>query len=300
MSAQANLIFKPSIKYETELFLCLLRSWAKESPTGNPENILSQVQVTCVTQMKMASPPEHEFLVIETVETVGAAASGKKRTFILERAQGKNETDDAETDDAAAPGDDKPRGKYEMIKEASYSAFVDECPNELVSMEEGNFSSISMPQPTTCDKMTVLSMKLLDVSSENNDKLQNHLAEDVFLGEDFVFAKSRHAENLRHFQPGKELTLFDLAILAHAVHKRYPKYTLLKEQCYFFSGIIYFAILSHCGLRLGSSSNHDGVVNSDKSGRWNNIKVCGIDVKMVLEVVSDFKEARAKEFVGLR
>lgn len=242
--------------------------------------------------MKMATPPEHEFLVIKTADSSFDKRKPVERTFILERAQGENDTSDE-----AASRDKK---KYEKIKEVAsasefYAAFVDSSPKELLLMEEGTVS-ITQPSPSTSDKMTVLSTKLLNASSESNDKFQNHFAEDVFLGEDYVYSMSRHAENLRHFKPGKELTLFDLAILAHTVHEKYPKYTVLKQQCFFFSGIIYFAILIHCGLHPAYSSNHEGIVGFDKSGRWNNLKLFNFEEEQIKDVVSAYEVARTEEF----
>jgi hypothetical protein len=120
--------------------------------------------------MKMATPPEHEFLIVKIVNSFDKKKP-VARNFILEHAQGEND----ECDGAAPRG----KGKYERIKEvasASYTAFVDssESPKDLLLMEEGTSpsASITPPSSSTSDKITVLLTKLVDASSENNDKFQ--------------------------------------------------------------------------------------------------------------------------------
>jgi hypothetical protein len=70
---------------------------------------------------------------------------------------------------------------------------------------------------------------------------------------------------------------------------------VLKEQCYFFSAIIYAATLVHCGLHPEYSSNHEGITSSHKSGRFKNLMLKGISPAQIDDVVNGFKEARAQQ-----
>ena len=53
--------------------------------------------------------------------------------------------------------------------------------------------------------------------------------------------------NVRFLQPNRQLSLYQLALIARAVQQRFSTYDVLKEQCYFHAGVIYSAVLHHFG-----------------------------------------------------
>ena len=116
------------------------------------------------------------------------------------------------------------------------------------------------------------------------------------------------AREVRTFQP-KNLTLFHITLLAHVVHTEYPIYSLFKNQCCWFSNIIYDAakiIDSYIPCGFGTHLIADDLdPNStladkffmpfylympEEAGRWLGVKICEVEKIILRHIVEKFKE----------
>jgi hypothetical protein len=88
------------------------------------------------------------------------------------------------------------------------------------------------------------------------------------------------------------------------VHKTFPKYTLLTEQCYFYAGIIYSVIEREFGVSSSSSArlNEDQKLVfiddsglSNRFGRWNGVMVSSTDDQDIFNVVQKFRHEYISE-----
>ena len=259
---------------------CLLRSWVQSYPEFYPN--LFDIEVSWVMHNKMSTSPEHEFLVIETTDKKDV-----KRYFILERTVGSAEL----LDNMAGVAGHGRRSLLQGLKALSNSTLNTLKMDSPTSMEEGssNFSPM--------DKITLISTDSANFVSESSNKEDEHPpALDRLLGERHVYSKPWHGQNLRHFKPAKSLTLFELMVLANAAHELHPRYILLKEQCYFYSALIYSAIQHNYGAVL-SNQNQD-VIQS--FGRWQGFKVSDVDHELyVVPLVKRFKEVYTREIADI-
>ena len=115
------------------------------------------------------------------------------------------------------------------------------------------------------------------------DKMNAYQALDHFLGESYVYARGWHGQNLRLLKPSRPLSLFQLAIIAKAVHKRFGTYDVLKESCYFHAGVIYSVVQRHFGSAFPEQED-------SKAGRFLGVKVQAVNPEDVERVLEDFKE----------
>jgi len=301
MDSQAGTLLNSSAISQTSMFLLALRSWGFEFCQTNPDptaasHFLSQIEVTCIMHNKMPCDPEHEFLVIETLDRLG-----KVKPLILERTVSgdPNNMDTATT----SPGDGF-INLTKKIKQITRRHFPGGQQYDLAAAEEGSILP-SLSSLSIIDKATVSLTQSADLMSESLklqlEQLRNSPAIDQFLGENFVFAKRWHGQNIRHMKPEKTLSLYELAILADLVHKEFPKYSILKDQCFFFAALIYSAVEYRFGNSLTSSANlmdetqdlvHiDGSrILSNKFGRWKGALISSVDDGEVLEIVRKYEE----------
>ena len=77
-SWEALHIFSPSANVDPSLLVNLLLSWAKADP--QPTSILCDLRVVSIMHNKMPQPPEHEYLVVTTEDSLKTS-----RSYILER-----------------------------------------------------------------------------------------------------------------------------------------------------------------------------------------------------------------------
>ena len=298
MDEQATILLNKNSTTLTAMFLLGLRGWWSEFCHSNPDPtlFLSQIRVTCIMHNKMPLSPEHEFLIIETQDR-----EGTKTPLILERTVGlQRET--GETDRINDISPDGLNRLYKKIKRIASDALT--SGNKLGSMEEETIRRTL----TLMDRFTMSTTQSADLLSESLnlkiDEIHDSSAIDHFLGENFVFSSNWHGQNIRYFKPRKTLSLFQFAVLADVVSKSFPKYTLLREQCYFFAGLVYSAVEYEYG--IGSSSS--GLLNEDQDlvqiddsrlsnrfGRYKGALVSDVDRQEVVDIVEKFRDAYASE-----
>lgn len=270
MSDQAVHIFNPTASLDPSLLVHLLESWAKEDP--NPMSILCDLRVTTIMHNKIPRSPEHEYLVLQTEDRENTT-----RFFLLERT--------VDPGLGTVPGEGRATA-LESVKQLC--ATITTNSSDLASLEEG------LPK---FDRLTVSSVQAAKIISDSLDHKGRYPAVDRFLGAGYVYAPAWHGQNVRFLQPNRPLSLYQLAIIAKAVHKRFSTYEVLSDQCYFQAGVIYSAVLYHFGSLCPENPQEgsDIILSSGlKYGRYRGLKIKAIDHTDVLKVIEDYKAEYAK------
>jgi hypothetical protein len=293
-SEELDFLNRPNCNYDADAFFYFLRNWAKKSVDSTKmdlNDILPQIEIVSVLFNKVLTSPEHESVVIETMDHMDK----KTRLFVLERTITSSDFEIATNSDSNARRE-RLINKIRQRASAAYSKLTIR-PSDLGSLEEGLGSGPYAKKLSVPDMISISFAQTVDLISESFDK--DAVAKDQFLGEHFV---DYSAENMRFFKPKKTLTLFDFALLAKTVHSMYPTYTLLGEQCFFYSGIIYFAALSYSGsVDSSPGPNHNGFVQIDSSrlsnryGSYKGVHVGDIDQRQIQTVLDKFRNLRVGE-----
>lgn len=259
---------------------------------------------------------EHEYIVIETRDR----EDGKSRLFILDRMSHK-----------AGILPDRSQGEGEEILKKpnlnivtqvlakfpwllyliSPSRSISRVPS-LESMEEGTFrptsasasksslfpfiSSLSDIPRSLPDSDTV-SLSATNVARSLSDSVckgSERAANDRLQGENAIFGR-RYAfgQNARWIKP-KELSLFELVILAEVVHNFAPEYTTLKRNCFWFCNIIFDSISDI--FRQDDLDSEDGE-RAGKFGicqRWKGFKVTDTDAEELSKIAGNFRAEHRK------
>lgn len=286
-----EILFDPNIILKANLFLYIFTCWASIPPSDtNPEEILSQYEVQNVLHKKMINSPEHEFLVIEAVDQ-----SGQIKRFILDRTV----SNPRQMPDPIAEPEALSHRIIERMKKfvAALSTLVSmPMESRLALMEEGSALQLS-PGPlgilSIADKSTLSLTETASLMSDSLDISDNSVAFDRFLGENHVNQQRWQAETIRNIKP-KNFTLFQLAVLSHAAHELHPTYSLLKEQCFFYAGIIFAAVHMNWGADASKMEGSD-LHASSNFGRWKGYKVQRVDSGDVSTLISKYEEVHSQK-----
>jgi len=302
MDTQSDILLGPNHSTATSVFRCILTSWGSvflakldlQSDPSSLSHFLSQIEVTSIIHNKMPNPPEHEFIIIETRDRLG-----KVKSLILERTVGL-----PGGSQSASPNTSPGEGILSLIRQLLMPSS-----STPESMEEGNiwrsFKSLSSYDQASLLAIHSAALVSDSLKGQANDKSP---AIDQFLGENYVFSQNWHGENVRHLKPLKTLSLFELGILADVVHNAYPEYNVLREQCYFFAGLIYSAIQHLFEVSSSSSSmlneNQDLVFIEDskfskKFGRFKGALIHNVERQMVEDIAKKYKEAYDSEIATM-
>ena len=283
----AEELFNPSAILATRTFHCMYKVWAVLNPI--PEQVLDGLQVVCIMHNKRIDSTEHEFLVIETVDR-----QEEKRLFILERTVKNEDTSDTPCQRPSI---------YEKLKnlaEKVYSKVVKSDSNESRLEQGKSLTSFK-------DDVTLLFAQSADLVSDSIDKSPATPANDRFLGERYVITAKWQGENMRYIKLNR-LSLYDLALLANAVHNIHPTYELLQNQCYYFADIVFNAVEQHFGVCAEDANKiQDGLVYvdgsclSNKYGRWRGVMINKTRPEDISLAIKTYKEARTEDmkFVNL-
>jgi hypothetical protein len=293
----AEILFDPNITLKPSLFLYTFISWASIAPSNsdtNPEDILSRFKVQKIMYNKLPVSPEHEFLVIETVDR-----SQETKLFILDRTVATRRqgsiTPDPTADPIADPIDpiaDLEAHRRKIINRLkrfldALSALISlPSDSQLTFMEEG---SPSIDPLSITDKATLSLTETADLISDSLDLSDNSEAFDRFLGQNHVNLARWQGETVGCLKPNN-LTLFELVLLAHVAHNLFPNYARLKQQCYFYAGLIFSAVeYRWCKLQHADETDSVGSpCQPYKSGRWKGFKVKRVDKTEVLAAISKY------------
>lgn len=296
----APIICDPNTRLVSNLFLYTYSSWASEPLEGEviltcfidvltnyvgDEQVLDRFDVRMITHKKSIDLPNHEFLIIETYDR----AEECSRKFILER----NTSGAAPSEELDEDNYDQPK-LLERVKNFAkrLTNFLygpsDSPPDPLLSSSSS--LSIEIEALSSVDRSTVSLTESADcVSDSVSFKSDYTPAVDIFLGENSITReKYKRAETIHRIKP-KSLKLFQLVLLAHIVHELYPRYLLLRRQCFFFASVIVYTIEE----RFGTIDDADlegatDISDINKSGRWNGFKVNVIDEGVIKKLIARF------------
>lgn len=281
---ESQILLSPNLDTGTELFQYSFSELACNTQSDN--DVLRRLEVRCIMHNKLPDGPQHEFLVIETVDRF---ERDKVRLFILERTMSSQDT---VIDSVRDPSD---RKLHTRIATACSPLSADSNSSSKPEEEQPNRHTGTL---TIADKLTVASTQSADIISDALSNAQKYPAKDRFLGGNAIRLKRWHKEIVNYFKP-KGLTLFQLAIIADCTHELYPDYSIFSHQCYFYAGVVYGAA-EECFGMLPSKNADESQGNlvhiidshlSDKYGRWNGVKVTmgPSDLEAVSAVVALYK-----------
>ena len=269
----AAIIFDPNTLMATNHLVFLFSCWASLDPS-QPAKILSQFKVEKISHHKMLESPEHEFLVIKTVD-----ASDKPYQFILERRPSPSET---------APAVDPPSYREKLV--TKLKKLVQTLTNMILSDESFAFDSLSIG-----DKATLSCIQTADFMSDSlemDKSISDLTAVDRFLGQNSLNLSRYQGQIVDHFKP-HELSLFNFVLLSHVVHVMHPTYTILNHQCFFYARLIYIATKTIFGISFSQSADDSEVeiTGPFKYGRWKGVLVNIVDRATVAQVEAAYTVA---------
>ena len=284
-----TLLFDPNIILTPELFLYTFTSWASMPPPNTtPEEILSRFEIRTITLKKITSSPEHEFIVLETVDK---SDSHLVRQFILDRSfsrQIKGSTA-PEPDPAEEAQSHKIAQRIKRFVVALATLVSTPSAEQDLASTKGSESSLQPHHSLSiiADKSTLSLTETASLVSDTLDISEDFPAYDRFLGEINIYAPRWDGETIRTIQP-KNLTLFQLVVLSQITHMLYPTYSLLKHQCYFYAGIIFAAVEKNWEI----ADQTKGVVDS---GRYKGFKIKRINRDEVSNLISEYNNFHSQK-----
>jgi len=274
-------VFDPLIMVKSRLLLLLLCQWA--SMTDDPVDIISRFKVTKISHMKLSFQPEHEFILIHVFDTT----LGMTKQFILDRTGSRAAAEEpAELVERDTPGTPSNRALERLKKFASAIATIFSTKSDLQSesMEEGSSQASDL---SVADKATLSLTETADLVSDSFGITEGFPAVDRFLGEQHVGKESWKGEVIQTVEPD-DLTFFDLTILAHVAHELHPTYEYLKEQCYFYSGLVFGAVAAEWD-RTGTRT-----FNQPGHGRYKGYKVKLVEGAEISKLIENYRLVRPR------
>ena len=240
--------------------------------------------------MKQIESPKHEFILIDTLDNKEQCI----RKYILERTVG---SEPVKPNPECANSADPPPTPFNRAKKfaTDFASTISWQSPQLPSTETCSSLStqLELESLSIIDKSTVSLTQMASVISDKTDKTDPFSADDLFLGE--IHAKKERYKSA--YEAGtikpKNLKLFQLVVLANIVNELYPRYSLLKEQCYFFAGVIIFTVEEKFGVLPGSSCLD--TTDQNKSGRWKGFKVQVVDKGVIGKLIAKYNEDYPKK-----
>lgn len=297
-------IINHSLMQPIDIFLSFFNKAASESK--NSDALLNRLVVVYIRLHKQSSNPlEHEFLSIETKDT----KDGSIRRFILERTIMNEVTAPAPQrptvtmkDSATGSLENLQQGITNFIRSPSRPA------TPLSAMEEGTLASTSTstvypplsfshPQLSKGDTLSLSAAKTSQVISHSLKGDHKVMAYDRILGESYL-EQPRYGcgRNALQIKP-KNLMLFELIVIAKAVHDFSPEYTMLGGNCFWFCSMVVDVLMEVVAVDEIGTVVKDGqyMKMDDIRGRWNGWKVTQTDPTEVSRIVKNFEKLHSEE-----
>lgn len=116
-----------------------------------------------------------------------------------------------------------------------------------------------------------------------------------------ILVKEYLGQILQYFKP-RNLSLFQLAVIAQVVHMSYPNYAILNTQCYYYAALVYAVAEKIGGIKASKDMDKEnidlvsisGSYLSNHYGQWKGLKVTRVEPDSV--VVHRVLERFKKEF----
>lgn len=267
-------------------------NYASDSQT--PHNSLNRLNVIWIGLNKQREPPEHEFLVIETIDSEDKT----KRFFFIDR--------------TGLPGPATPQ-PAEPNSDPGRPPFGSDTASGSGSGSGRLFSNVTLTAPHSTKEpppvslayrpprhpigdafslvMTKTSQAVSNSVTELTDALDRVQGENKIKGE-----KYGCGQTARQITP-KNLKLFELVVLANVVHEFAPVYTFIDRNCFWFCNFMLDAVLElwpnedKPGLQVGA---HTKVPidphNTEISGRYKGWKINETDRRDLSLVLDKFRD----------
>jgi hypothetical protein len=304
-------IIKPSLNQPVEVVEHFFID-AVSRPDG--EDFVDRLNVVSMTLNKDPKDTEHEIIIIKTKDT----KDGVLRFFTLHRLPAKPSNPPTTTRMESTDRPDTDTDRNKLL--AGLSNFMPSLsrpvsPGSSSLMEEGRLASTltSSSAPNLCSPLSfpnrqlllgdAVSLKAVQAVSDSKGKGSNDLpidANDRMIGGDSMLdPQYACGRNARVLEPSN-LSLFDLTILAQAVHEFAPHYAIIGKNCYWFCNIIFDACIE-----LFPPDNLDspvenirkfGLHEDEISGRFRGFKVSATNDEDLSVILRKYKKAHTKAF----
>lgn len=232
--------------FDTQTFLCNMTQLAMRSP--NPRAVQNRFMVKCLMHCKdiQASTISHEFILVELADT--QRTSSEPLFIALERMLSPSHGRPSQTNFMEHPDSATVLKSVEQtLKEVPANLLASKSkstesdplsPYQAVTTDEFELTP-SSPSPSYqlpfFDTVSLAATSATHTSTQSTSKF--YRADDRFIGSKNLGLHKNLALNIRHICP-QFLSLFDLAVLADAVHNHDPLYSIFKHQCFWFARII--------------------------------------------------------------
>jgi hypothetical protein len=280
-----RILFHPRSIMNTDNFLYTYTNWASTPPILSKnykftsKDILHEFSILCLIHVKRPVAPEHEYLVIDTIDK-----SGNHQFFGLER-MGSDEGHDAGPQDIP---EDRSRNPGRKLKDSCSAS----CMDPLAALEQSSHLTSADCLQISTDNITVSSVHSAALLLKSIDKSPGTPAIDRIFGQSYVVSPTRSGQNVQYFQPNG-MSLFQFAVLAEVVHNQHPTYSLLGAQCFFYAGLVYTAAKKIFGICPNLSTVGVAYVTDshlpDRYGRYKGVKVTEVNSEDVSAAVTAYR-----------
>ena len=137
--------------------------------------------------------------------------------------------------------------------------------------------------------MTTKAAQKISEIKDNSPSGLSTGAIDKLLGQGLTFnARYACSENTRVLKP-KNLSLFDLVILAETVHNHAPSYSIVGKNCYWYANIVFDACVE-----LFPPDDDFDIQDKGKAGRIRGVKVIETDKDELALVLHKYKKTASE------
>ena len=130
----------------------------------------------------------------------------------------------------------------------------------LALMEEGLSSQL-----TISNELSVSAIQSVNLVLDSMKKSGYQVAMDQFVGN--IFVKEYLGQMLQYFKP-RNLSLFQLAVIAQVVHTSYPNYAILNTQCYYYATLVYAVAKKIGGIKASEGMDKENIDLVSISGSY--------------------------------
>ena len=284
----------PNLCTNTSAFLSVYRDGIEQSDNTAA---LTRFSVQAITlNKKINTLYQHEYMTLSVLDQV----TGKNHFFYLERQASpapSTPTPEISVPSTPTPEISAPSTPTSGDQDSeTYPLLIVNPPSRLATLNPHSAKrSSSYGLSALGDKLSIASAKLLSASAATSSTPS--AADDRFLGSG-TFINSLTINNrmgvLIDQMAPKNLSLFELGILADVVHNEAPTYTLYGEQCYWYTSVILdvLRLFYEDTLKPAPDATSDEavpIISSDYlpqlAGRWKHLLIIapeGITTKAVI------------------
>ena len=291
-------IIDSTLSLDTTSFLRDMRLLAMVS-APDVDTVLNRFMVRSLTHCKDTEKfPAHEFIIINIIDN--ETSNSPNSLMYLER------TASDRRPPPAAGYTDHP-DHIPIVKRV-----IEAAKNTLLSRPTPfPYESLGESESTPGPSSASVSLALLGAAALVSTKSSRsstpsisgvYIADDRFVGGQHAPSYASSSHNIQQILP-RELSLFDLVVIADTVHTHDPIYSILGGHCYWFANLICevvkkeydCSILADNRLPTGSVYIPPNKYLPDLAGTWRGLPVSTIEEEVVRVMVSKFRIHRDEQ-----